>query len=525
MHASGIQQKTEKKKGMKHMKTQMKKAGWILLLTVAVLFCSTAAYANGYSIMYDGHFLAFSEAKPQLVNGRAMVPGEEFLKGLGASTAYDAAQEQIMAEKDGVKIILENGQKALTIQKGQAVETVLMETAPCFDAGNGQLYVPANIATDAFGYGVGWDNAAKTVVIIDWDGLLKSVKQDFHIFNMNTGAVIDPEKTIYAKVDGDVTLSAGRELLSAFEMSPGERLQILTNVSYEAWQRANVADLGVNYQFDLSDLEKLLTKENLTNEELAEMKELFDLFSNLEIKIKMDLDQNKLYLNSAVLAALEPDMDADTWYAMSFEDLYGSMGVDATMWKAETWANAQLSMEELFQLYGITEHYTVDTYQNVKMFLDFARQLVGDQAFQKTSANGLDVYTVTIDKLAIAEAIIKTPDLLRQLGDISSFTNDAAVDFRLTLAIQAENDVLRGYDIQYSMDWREEGFSLKGRYQNQMQGSYASTGVLTMDLSVEELGTMRVRMDLESAANGNQRISGRPDVSADKIIDLTEDMI
>ena len=84
-------------------------------------------------------------AAPEIVDSRTMVPARAGLEAFGATVVWDEATQTVTAELNGVKVVMEIGEKAYTVN-GKAV---VGDAAPYITASS--TMVPVSFFTNAFG--------------------------------------------------------------------------------------------------------------------------------------------------------------------------------------------------------------------------------------------------------------------------------------------------------------------------------------------------------------------------------------
>lgn len=140
------------------------------VLTGSVL-AAEAAQGDGIAVQLDGKDLAFTDAVPEITNDRTFLPFRAVLEAMDAQVDYDAATSTVSAQKGDVKIAMIPGQTTLTITEGDQTRTETMDVAPYIKASNNRTYIPVRYAAEAFGYGVGWDQDDRTVILVDVEAL------------------------------------------------------------------------------------------------------------------------------------------------------------------------------------------------------------------------------------------------------------------------------------------------------------------------------------------------------------------
>ncbi|MBR5228947.1 MAG: hypothetical protein IKV96_03815, partial [Firmicutes bacterium] len=122
------------------MKYLNKSRLFILVLCIVMLFTSVTFAASNrvptapvYSanIMIDGEYLEFTDAIPENVSGRIMIPYRVIFEYLGATVDFDEETGTISGEKDGMKLAMHNGDKNIKYTAPDGTQSVIqMDVAP-----------------------------------------------------------------------------------------------------------------------------------------------------------------------------------------------------------------------------------------------------------------------------------------------------------------------------------------------------------------------------------------------------------
>ena len=248
------------------------------------------------SVQLDGVTIVFSDAEPEKVNGRVMVPFRAIAEAMGAKVDYNAGQ--VTASKDGQTLSFTLGSKEVRVldSTGQLVNTIGFDAA--LYKKNGRTYVPVRLFGEGFGLTVQWDEDARTVVMYDRDALVEQINNNFTILNkwiqsqslqtstepLHSALTLNGIYTEFDTINGnkDYQVNATIDLLS-----DGKRTEVNA-----------AADLRVLVQF-------LLGEHEPTNAaELATTAALNAALKNVTVDIICNADSSDIYLRCPVLAKL-----------------------------------------------------------------------------------------------------------------------------------------------------------------------------------------------------------------------------
>lgn len=150
------------------MKRMISRLLAVLLSTALLGMSAPAAFAaNTIAVTVDGTALQFTAAggQPLLRGGRTYVPLRAIFEAMGATVGWDAKTQTVSATRDGTAVQLVIGQKTVTVTEQGETRAAVTDAKSFLE--NGRTYVPVRFAAQAFGANVGWDAAARTVVIVD----------------------------------------------------------------------------------------------------------------------------------------------------------------------------------------------------------------------------------------------------------------------------------------------------------------------------------------------------------------------
>lgn len=129
------------------------------VLTSVVLLATSVYSANDIKLNVMGIDVT-ALAKPQIIEGRTMVPVRAIYEGVGAAVEWDSATKTITGTKDNRTVIMQIGSNDITING----ITTQMDAQPLII--DGSTFAPARYVAESFGYEVLWDADNRTVNII-----------------------------------------------------------------------------------------------------------------------------------------------------------------------------------------------------------------------------------------------------------------------------------------------------------------------------------------------------------------------
>ena len=376
-----------------------------------------------------------------MTGGKVMIPLRQTLEAMGGAITYDSKTKIAAASIADQVIEFKVGGTDVTVSANGTKSAETIAAAPYIK--RSAIYVSARDLCDLLGYGIGWDAAEKTVVIIDPTPLLGTVDEDFSIISSLTESDLDLEKsyTTNGKFNMNVTSYADPE-----SVMPG--LDVSVTGSMSGIQQKSNADMVMKMAFNFDNMLK-----DLTAEEKAMAKPLLDLYKNVDMKIKMDGETGVTYMNSSFFSMIDPTKDANTWYKMNIYDTYADMGIDLKSLNDMTYSRMKLS-EALRASFSSLENIDTSTYQDLKASYSFLKVLIGNDAFQTRTTGNITTHTLNLDVLSIAGAMTKTaltegipaddPDLT-EIGDLLKYSNIGA-----NIIIREKGDTLYNYAIKGS---------------------------------------------------------------------------
>lgn len=446
--------------------------------------------ATAPKVQLNGQQVEFKDAMPQNVNGRIMVPFTAMLEALGAKVDYDKDTKTVTAVNGDSTMVFQIGKADLKLTKDGKTEDKTMDVVPYVDAKTNRTYVSTRFVSEAFGYNVGWDKAAKTVIVIDYGKMFANVDKDFSILSMPDGSGYDMSKTYQTTgaFNGDLTL----KILGAGGKTTD--MKITFDASMTGLQKAMAVDLMMKMNLNLDDFAKMLTSgSKMDQASKDQLQKILDSLKNVQMEVKMG-DDMVLYMKSPLFTQLFTQLASeqkdgkkvtdDTWFKMDAGAMYQSMGIDLKS-LMEDKMSGKLNLGEMLTdtMKSASNDMTVETYAQNQATYDMMKDLLGDKAFT-TSGN---VHTATIDKAAVAAELAKYSKALdlsaEDMADLSK------ADINATVAITEDNgkNTNTKVDMKISMDGGTVNLSVDGNTLN-----------MTMKLAMSAVDNISLNLNLTS---------------------------
>ncbi|MDO4553236.1 MAG: copper amine oxidase N-terminal domain-containing protein [Bacillota bacterium] len=460
------------------MKVLGRRALMTALVLAMVLACGALAFAdeagNEYGVMIDGEYVTFTDAAPQNVEGRIMVPFRAIFESLGAEVEYAAETRTVTAALGAKTISFDVGGSEILIEEDGASQTRAMDVVPFIDEASDRTYVPTRFIAEALGFVVGWDAEAKTAVVIDpamFDGLNEELGILSLMFQQNTDMeqVYAGQGSITLEGQMDMNQLAILQLGQAAEEDQGS-ISISMDGSISGMQQGNNADLDLVMPLVMS-----VTAEGQT----------IDTEMDLSMKTKLDGETMTLYLQCPLYAQMGM-LEEGAWLKMDMQAFYEDMGMDVTQLMELAGSGADLEVEallaEMLSLYA--DSFTVSTYQEIQSLTEVLVDCLGDEAFVQTSSGGYTVYTAEFESPSVEGVALDGSLVIRARGEVFA-------DFDLEMNLSMEDSFNVALQARGSALTAEMSFSV-------IEGD-AVNFVMEMSLELEEAeGTVEYQIPADA---------------------------
>lgn len=328
----------------------------------------------------------FTDAFPEIKEGRTMVPLRAVMEALGATLGQEADQG-ILIQANNRMVHMQHDSKTVTLSRDGKTETLLLEQAPYEK--DGRTYVPLRFLAEAFGYRVDWDATYQCVLMLDTAKLQADLDARF--------AIVNETLKKQAQRQGNETSEGSVSL--AIEQMEGSHEDKIDAVSGSFTLHTGASALCADLTLDLTAL--LPLAEHLfpdgqrwfasTKEALALYK---SLFRQQTVSLKQQPD-GQLYVKSALLDIIYTrthstsfDSAKETWYDLGKNE-------DLTMWQAGKMQSVGAKLLEDFLGERSDKPYVA--YDQLLGRANRLETLVGDRTFQKQG--GISTWTGDKTKL------------------------------------------------------------------------------------------------------------------------------
>lgn len=399
------------------------------------------------NVLLGDRCIAFTDAVPEVKNGRTMVPLRASLEAMGARIEFDQATKTAIVTGEKASFTHVVGSDVITRADGS---TVKMDVRSYVTPSN-RTMVPVRFFSQVLGYDVFWDNGYRMAFLLDEETFAEKVDSRLTILN---GYLAGNAKRFDASKNykEDVTLSGTVKVIDSIK---GDR-------SYPYSGKASVLlgkdGMSMSLSADLSDLAELL--EGLGGK-------LPEAYRALTVKPELEaVFSDKLYFRSPLFDALMAEVGgtqavSGAWYAtdavMSFSDLYRSMygGRDG-----RTVGHILYAMVKQGDANGFFESWS-----GTEQLAVAAVELFGDETFTKSGSGYKWHFGKEELAMLLAEA---TPGFIADSGveELSidlTLRSDGSVELKYTAAMNAKEAA--AFRIDYTLTGNSSRMTVKGAVQ------------------------------------------------------------
>ena len=213
----------------------------------------------------------------------------------------------------GVDCTVTDGKAVLTVD-GQAVNVDAQ-------VAEGDL-IPVRAIATALGCSLGWDDAAKTVVVIDVDKMAADNGATFEII----GKYMD-----YALSLGDNYKTTSEFSGNVEVVDDTATISLPFSGTTEGITSAKGEEMTMKLALDFKQITEMLEAQGIADSEKETLDAIIKALENSETKYIYDMEKNIFYMNSTMFTAL--GLSADTWVSLDLGVLFemsGATGLDLT---------------------------------------------------------------------------------------------------------------------------------------------------------------------------------------------------
>ena len=408
--------------------------------------------AGQVNVLLGDRCIAFTDAVPEVKNGRTMVPLRAALEAMGARIEFDQATKTAIVTGEKASFTHVVGSDVITRADGS---TVKMDVHSYVTPSN-RTMVPVRFFSQVLGYDVFWDNGYRMVFLLDEETFAEKVDSRLTILN---GYLAGNAKRFDASKNykEDVTLSGTVKVIDSIK---GDR-------SYPYSGKASVLmggeGMSMSVSADLGDLAELL--EGLGGK-------LPEAYRALTVKPELEaIFSDKLYFKSPLFDALMAKVDgtqavSGAWYAadaaMSFADLRASM-----YGSGESYTVGGLLYASMMQ--GEANSFFT-SWNSTTQLASAAAELLGDDTFTKSGSS----YKWHFGKAELAKLItemygeayaaeVMKEESIEELDIDLTLRSDGGVELKCAMAMDLNEEA--AFRIDYTLTGNSSRMTVKGAVQ------------------------------------------------------------
>lgn len=389
------------------------------LLTVSAFAADTQlpAKQGDFYVMVNGEYVTFTDAAPQLKDGRSCLPFAAVFEQLGFAQedmTWDGATGTVTAVKPDVTYDPSNGgepqQGDLTVQltigskeikywyendltagPGGAVTQVTnvlqSEVAPYIS--NGRTYIPFGLVAQALGYNVGWDSTVGAVIIDDVDAIMAANTETYTLMDkyMAYGQTFTEKNQ---KVTGTYNM----------DMAVSQTTQgVASDISFNVKGDYDMITAGATaFQFDTDmTVDASMTSNGIDLSGAMVTEDGTPLLPmDLGFSMRGDMADGNFYFNldSQQLAQLT-GWDSTSWYKLDMAAIYDQMSATTGMTYAQILELSTASLEESFSdlLPSMLADMPLTSVQfTTSDYLALLNTICGDSHFVKSGSSYVNTF-------------------------------------------------------------------------------------------------------------------------------------
>ena len=356
------------------------------------------------NVLLGDQCIAFTDAAPEVKNGRTMVPLRAALEAMGARVEFDQATKTAIVTGEKASFTHVIGSDVITRADGS---TVKMDVVSYVTPANRTL-VPLRFFSQVLDYDVYWDNDYKMAFLLDEETFAEKVDSRLTILN---GYLAGNTKRSDASKNykEDMTLSGTVKVIDSIK---GDR-----SYPYSGKVSALLGKDGMSMSLsaDLSALAEYF--EELAGEPLPEAYRAAFIKPELEAVFSDRLYFRSPLLDAAMAKGNAPQTVSGAWYAtdaaMSFGDLWASAYSGNEDYTVGSALYALMKQGDANRFYG--------SWSGTAQLAAAAAELLGDETFTKSGSS----YKWHFDKETLAALLMEAG---MDAEAVSGFIGDSGVE-------------------------------------------------------------------------------------------------
>ena len=409
--------------------------------------------AGQVNVLLGDRCIAFTDAVPEVKNGRTMVPLRAALEAMGARIEFDQATKTAIVTGEKASFTHVVGSDIITRADGS---TVKMDVRSYVTPSN-RTMVPVRFFSQVLGYDVFWDNGYRMAFLLDEEIFAEKVDSRLAILN---GYLAKNAKSFDASKNyrEDVTLSGTVKVIDSIK---GDR-------SYPYSGKASMLlgkdSMSMRMSTDLSGLAELL--EGLAGEKLPETYRAALIKPELEVIYGDRLDNKSPLFDALMTKESGAQTVSGAWYAadaaMSFADLRASM-----YGSGESYTVGGLLYASMMQ--GEANSFFT-SWNSTTQLASAAAELLGDDTFTKSGSS----YKWHFGKAELAKLItemygeayaaeVMKEESIEELDIDPTLRGDGGVELKCAMAMDLNEEA--AFRIDYTLTGNSSRMTVKGAVQ------------------------------------------------------------
>lgn len=379
-----------------------------LLLAVVMLFSSMTVLVSAednITVTLNGQSVSF-DAKPELENGRTMVPMRAVFEAFGCTLDFDEATGTVTGVKDDTTITLKIGETTATAGS----ETLTLDAAPYLK--EGRTYVPVRFIAESLKSQVGWDPVKQEVIVINLDKLEEDLMKNSPLAAemLNTSAATEQA------IDEQVELSFTATLAGAEDTQPAAgTITIQANGQENGLEGTASATVSLDAAALIEKAKTLIPADSI-DEQTSAILDALSKKQELTVELMATKDLT-LYAKAAnlqeLVAAFGGEAAAklvqnDTWYKLDLASLlnsiYQQVGINLDF--KTLLGNKNVNLIDSLRTM-LNEAPTSDDAQMIASMYTVFTTLFSDKTVTKTTAeDGTVTYAINITTETMVEYLL-----------------------------------------------------------------------------------------------------------------------
>lgn len=457
--------------------TMVSSAASVCAADVSSLFDKVFTESDKIDIVYNGEVLEYTDAQPQIINDRVMIPFRSVLEDMGAQVDYDDVTRTVTASRGDTTINFSLDSNVIDITNGEEKSQLTMDVP--IVVVNDRTLVPIRFMSNAFGMNVGWESDLKTVVILDLQSYVDKLEE-----LPNIGKIMDQENEPLAVSNGALSIKYALDVYS-------QKLDFKADVAYDIKCKDGISGGSVVLNLDIDGLSEIVS---LLYDEDIQLKNIQNaivdiVFDGETLYFKTDLIEKlaKSYPDVKELASVAAFADKNTWFKWEIDSyLEDAFGVNSNTNLMGIWSNNNVSVaDKLFSLYsevdvGLNDVMQAESLVDVYTLLD-------KYVVINVEENGDYTYKLDIDTDKMIEIML--------LMDDDSYSDAYIQEMKDTIKFDIKQNISDiggkvNQSLEMSMSTSEEDTAMN------IEMVHTSTG--DKNAEVEEITVPKTALDVEA---------------------------